>query len=141
MVSSLTGVLIYDGECAFCSAAAVAIRRIDDVGVVSWSDAEAQRFLEAQFDDVPFSLVFIDGESNTVFVGRDAARELASRAGVPSLVRQLIDRRYQSMAETVQATVGRGRQPDDVRGVESLRATAEFDALTRVAVERPEELA
>lgn len=53
-------VLIYDGECPSCSAAATALRRNPDFRAVSHHEEPAQRFLAEQFDDVPFALVFVD---------------------------------------------------------------------------------
>ncbi|MDY6780514.1 MAG: DUF393 domain-containing protein, partial [Halobacteria archaeon] len=40
-------VLIYDGDCAYCSAASKALERLDDVEVAAWQDDEAQEFLRA----------------------------------------------------------------------------------------------
>ncbi|MFP4591075.1 MAG: DCC1-like thiol-disulfide oxidoreductase family protein [Halobacteriales archaeon] len=110
-------VLIYDGECPFCSTAAVALRRLDGVGAVSWYDDTAQRLLEAQFDDPPFSLVLVDAREQTVFVGGEAARELAERAGLPGLVGSLVGEHYEPVADAIQRTVGSNVPPDAVHAV------------------------
>ncbi len=137
MDDSYDAVLIYDGECPFCSIAATAIRRVEGVGIVGWDDSAAQLFLKQQFEDVPFALVLVDGEEELVYIGPDAATELAERAGMPGLVSSLLGERYDVMADTVQRTVGRGESPDAVRGVTSLRAIDEFTALQEAARHRP----
>ena len=65
-------VLVYDGDCPFCSAASSALRRLDGVGTVPWADEAAQSFLDAQFGDVPFALIFADAV-RTVAGARDEA--------------------------------------------------------------------
>lgn len=133
-------VLIYDGECPFCSTAAVAVRRIDGVGATSWYDDAAQSLLETQFEEVPFALVLVDVREEAVYVGAAAARELADRAGLPGLVGSLVGDHYEPMAEAVQRTVGSGTSPDHIETVEPLTATARarFDALERSAVQQVE---
>ena len=113
----LHGVLVYDGECPFCSAAATALRRVPGVGAVSHYDEPARRFLEAQFDDVPFALVFADVEEGRVYVGREAARELCERAGLPVLVSDLVGENYESTAEAVRAVAGADREMDPYHDV------------------------
>lgn len=130
-------VLIYDGECPFCSIAATAIRRVEGVGIVGWDDDAAQAFLTKQFDDVPFALVLVDHEEERVYVGPDAATELAQRAGMPGLVSSLLGERYDVMADTVQRTVGRGQSPDAVRGIEPLTAKEAYRHLSEAARTRP----
>lgn len=130
---AFTGALIYDGECPFCSTAAVAIKKIEGVGIIAWDDDASQQFLTAQFEDVPFSLVLVDLDSELVYVGPDAARELADRAGMPGLVGSLIGDNYDTMATAVQRTVGRGKPPDDASGVEPVQAVDEARALVEAA--------
>lgn len=133
-------VLIYDGECPFCSIAATAIRQLDGIGIVAWDDEAAQAFLVKQFDAIPFALVLIDRDEQRVYVGRDAATELAQRAGMPGLVGSLIGGRYDEMAAVVQRTVGRGELPDDEHGIEPLRTEAPFEPLASAARRRPESI-
>lgn len=141
MSETFTNVVIFDGECPVCSRTAGAIRRIDDVGIISWEDDAAQDFLAAQFDDIPFSLVFIEGQNRRVYVGQDAASVLADRAGMPGLVSAFVGEHYHSMASTLQRTVGRGERPDKIRGEYDLTAVDEFDRLQTQAssVEQLEE--
>lgn len=106
-------VLIYDGECPYCSVAASALKRLDDIGAVSWYDDSAQTFLEAQFDETPFAMFLVDRDRNRVYGGRSAAKELAERAGMPSLVGSLVRDNYDAIASVVGAASGRGRDPDD----------------------------
>lgn len=140
MDDAFDAVLIYDGECPFCSIAATAIRQLDGIGIVAWDDEAAQTFLEKQFDEIPFALVLVDRVEQRVYVGRDAATELAQRAGMPGLVGSLIGERYDEMASAVQRTVGRGELPDDEHGIEPVRAGKSFEPLATAARRRPESL-
>lgn len=124
MSENLSGVLIYDGDCPFCSAASSALRRVDGVGAVAWEAESAQAFLEAQFEDVPFALVFVDGEEDSVRVGRDAAAELCGRAGVPTLVQDIVGDNYESIADAVRTVSGVDREPDPYHGSYDLSPTA-----------------
>lgn len=110
------GVLVYDGDCPFCSAAATALRRIDSVGAVAYSHAEVRAFLAAQFDDEPFALVFADYAGSTVYVGRDAAGELCERAGLPVLVQDVVGENYESLADAIRTVTGVDREPDPYHG-------------------------
>jgi len=134
-MSQLDGVLVYDGDCPFCSASASAVRQLDTVGTVSWDDEAAQRALEAQFADVPFALVFFDLESEFVFAGREAARELSERAGMPGLVQDIIGENYESLADAIRTVTGVERAPDPYHGVFPLadQVNAHVDALTASA--------
>jgi len=129
------GVLVYDGECPFCSAAATALRRVPGVGASSHYDEPAQRFLAAQFSDVPFALVFADVEGERVYVGREAARELCERAGLPVLVSDLVGENYESIADAVRSVAGLDRDPDPYHDALPLTpdARAAFDDLAAAA--------
>lgn len=125
------GVLIYDGECPFCSAAASALRRVRDVGAVPWSDETAQSFLVAQFEEAPFALVLADADEGRVYVGRDAAREFCERAGVPVLVGDIVGENYEAVADAIRTVSGLDREPDPYHGTYPLTDAAreQFDAL------------
>ena len=132
-------VLIYDGECPYCSLAATALKQLDDVEAISWYDDAAQAFLAAQFADVPFAMVLADRSEERVYAGRAAAKELADRAGMPGLVGSLVRDNYESIARVVGVASGRGRDPDDVHSEYSMRSAAldHFDALAANAEPRP----
>ncbi|CQR49783.1 MULTISPECIES: thiol-disulfide oxidoreductase DCC family protein [Haloferax] len=142
MNESADAVLIYDGECAYCSVAASALKRLDDVAAISWYDDAAQAFLDAQFADVPFAMVFVDRRERRVYAGRAAAKELTDRAGMPGLLGSLVRDNYDRIAKVVGAASGRGRDPDDVHSVYDLDADAAglFSALLDNAEKRPAEL-
>lgn len=129
-------VLIYDGDCPFCSAASTALRRVDDVGVVPRSDDAARAFLAAQFGDPPFALVLVDGEARRVHAGRDAARELCDRAGLPVLVRDIVGENYESVADAVRTVSGADREADAYHGTFDL--TADAASALRTLVEAAE---
>jgi hypothetical protein len=106
-------VLVYDGECPYCSVAARALRELDGMGAISWYDDTAQAMLEAQFGETPFAMVLFDRREGRVYAGRSAAEELATRAGMPGLVGSLVRKNYDSIAAAVGAASGRDRDPAD----------------------------
>jgi SAM-dependent methyltransferase len=97
-----------------------------------WSDDAARSLLEAQFGEVPFALVLVDIDGEAVYVGRDAAKELCERAGLPVLVGDLLGENYESVADAVRTVSGADREPGAHHGT--------FD-LTRAAAERYPRLA
>jgi len=113
-VPRFDSVLIYDGECPYCSVAAKALEQVDNLGAISWYDETAQSFLAAQFGDPPFAMVLVDRSARQVYAGRAAAEELAGRAGMPTLVGSLVRDNYETIARAVSVATGRGRAPDDV---------------------------
>ncbi|WP_224335733.1 DCC1-like thiol-disulfide oxidoreductase family protein [Haloprofundus halobius] len=134
-------VLVYDGECPYCSVAARALRRLDDIGAISWYDDAAQAALEAQFGETPFAMVLFDARRGRVYAGRSAAEELADRAGTPDIVGSLVRDSYDRIAAAVGVASSRGRDPADVHDAYPLTDAARerFDALVAAAADRPEE--
>jgi len=137
-MAQFASVLIYDGECPYCSVAATALERVDDLGAISWYDGAAQAFLEAQFDATPFAMVLVDAESATVYAGRAAAEELTYRAGMPDLVGSLVRDNYDTIARVVGLASARGRDPADVHEQYSLTDAGSelFQSLAASAVDR-----
>jgi predicted DCC family thiol-disulfide oxidoreductase YuxK len=141
----LHGVLLFDGDCPFCSAAASALRRLEGVGAVAWSDERAQAFLEAQFGETPFALVFVDAgpdaahDAGTVYVGRAAARELCERAGMPALIQDVVGDNYESVADAIRTVTGVEGDPDPYHGTYPLAegARERVDALADGAGSMP----
>lgn len=133
------GVLIYDGECPFCSAAASALRRIRGVGAIPWYDDPAQKFLDAQFEEIPFALVFVDSEEGRVYAGRTAASELCDRAGLPVLVQDIVGQNYESIADAIGSVAGSDRDPDPYHDTYPLapQANERFEALAEGASSMP----
>ncbi|WP_128478154.1 DCC1-like thiol-disulfide oxidoreductase family protein [Halorussus pelagicus] len=115
-MSDYHAALVYDGECPFCSAAATALRRLDGVGAIAWGDDPAQAFLEAQFGETPFALVFADNREERVYVGREAARELCDRAGMPVLVGDIVGDNYESLADAIRRVTGVEGEPEPYHG-------------------------
>ncbi|WP_318569396.1 DUF393 domain-containing protein [Salinigranum marinum] len=136
-MSQYDAVLIYDGECPYCSVAAVALRRLRSIGSLSWYDDEAQRFLAAQFGETPFAMVLVDRRRERVYAGRSAAEELAERAGTPEIVGSLVRDRYDDIARLVGVASGRGRDPDDYHAIYPLAEDAAglFDGLVAAAAD------
>jgi predicted DCC family thiol-disulfide oxidoreductase YuxK len=131
-------VLIYDGDCPYCSVAATALRRVEAVGAVPWRGEAAQSFLTAQFDrdEAPFAMFLVDERRGRVYAGRAAAEELAERAGTPNVVGSLVRENYDRIAAAVGAASGRDRDPDDYHAIYPLDAAARerFGALREAAV-------
>lgn len=124
-MTDLPGVLIYDGDCQFCSAAATVLRHLPEAGYVPWLDEPAQSFLKAQNGEAPFALVFVDEDRGRVYPGRDAARELCERAGLSVLLQDVVDDNHERMASAISTITGLDRDPDLYHGVYPLAADAE----------------
>jgi len=124
-------VLIYDGDCPYCSVAAVALKRIEGIVAVSWYAEPVGPFLSAQFGEKPFAMVLVDPDEGRVYAGRSAAKELTDRAGTPGIVGSLVRDNYEHIAGVVGALSGRGRDPDDYHESYALTPEAEthVDAL------------
>jgi hypothetical protein len=138
-VTDFTAVLVYDGECPYCSIAASALARIDRMGAISWYDAAAQDALRAQFGATPFAMVLFDREREQVYAGRTAAEELADRAGLPGIVGSLVRDNYETIAAIVGTASGRGRDPADYHERYPLTDAAReaFDSLAAAASRGP----
>ncbi|WP_144920107.1 thioredoxin domain-containing protein [Halorubrum salsamenti] len=135
-------VLIFDGDCPYCSVAAVALRRLEGVVAVPWEAEPVGPFLDAQFGSRPFAMVFVDPGERRVYAGRSAAEELAERAGTPEIVGGLVRDNYDRIAGVVGTLSGRGRDPADVHDTYDLTEAASelVDDLRPAASERPEAL-
>ncbi|MDY6776195.1 MAG: DUF393 domain-containing protein [Halobacteria archaeon] len=136
-----TSVVIYDGDCAFCSTASKALERLEDVGAVSWYDDEAQWFLEAEFGETPFVLFLVDSDEATVYAGGDAAEELADRAGLPGLVGDLLGDRYETVSEVIRKVTRTEGSPESFGGVygiedEAMRLFDELSEASETAEDR-----
>ena len=141
-MSDTTGapVLIFDGDCPYCSMAAVALRRLEGVEAVPWEADPVGPFLDAQFGARPFAMVLVDPGERVVYAGRSAAEELADRAGTPGIVGGLVRDNYERIAGVVGALSGRGRDPADVHDTYDLNddAAALVGTLRGAASEPPE---
>lgn len=134
-------VVLYDADCPYCSAATEALRRVDGLGAVSWSEEAAQTFLEAQFGETPFAVVLVDASEGRVYAGRSAAGELARRAGAPGLVSDLVEREFDRVEALVEWLDGHDEAADgEFHGVYDLtdEARERFDALAYLAWSLPE---
>ena len=130
----MRSVLIYDGDCLYCSGAAKALRRLGGVGSIPWEHEAAQTFLEEQFGEVPFAMFLVDLDIEVVYAGRSAAKELADRAGLPSLASALVSEEYDTISKVVGVASRREREPDDYHSVYDLRDGAR-DSARRLADE------
>ncbi len=133
-------VLIFDGDCPYCSVAAVALRRIEGIVAVPWEADPVGPFLDAQFGARPFAMVLVDPRGGRVYAGRAAAEELAGRAGTPGIVGGLVRDNYDRIADVVGTLSGRGRDPDDYHEEYELRDPARelIEELRGAASDTPE---
>lgn len=114
-------VLIFDGECPFCSAAATALRQLPEIGVVEWNNDAAKQLLAAQFDDPPFALVLVDGSADRLWIGPAAAGELCDRAGIPTLVQDIVADNFERVGDAVRGVAVRSEsQPISTGRVRSM---------------------
>jgi hypothetical protein len=135
-------VLIFDGDCPYCSVAAVALRRLEGVVAVPWEADPVGPFLDAQFGSRPFAMVLVDPGEKRVYAGRSAAQELADRAGTPGIVGGLVRDNYDRIASVVGTLSGRERGPADVHETYRLCDDARdlVDDLRPAASKRPSAL-
>ncbi|GAB7008520.1 DUF393 domain-containing protein [Halorubrum trueperi] len=133
-------ILIFDGDCPYCSVAALALRRLEGVVAVPWSADPVGPFLDAQFGSRPFAMVFVDPAERRVYAGRSAAEELAERAGTPGIVGGLVRDNYDRIADAVGSLSGRERDPDEFHEAYRLTDDARdlVDALRPAASDPPE---
>jgi hypothetical protein len=122
-------VLIFDGGCPFCSGAASTLRQLLKVGVLAWNGDAAQQFLTAQFDEPPFTLVFVDVTADQMWLGRATAGELCDRAGLSTFVQDLVEDDFERITNTMRVTVGSTQYAADLGSNYSLSeaATAKCD--------------
>lgn len=118
-------VVVYDAKCPYCSAATKALKRVSGLGAVSWHDDAAQRFLDAQFGEIPFAVFLVVPGENRVYAGRDAARELCRMAGIPELFGQLVEREFDRIERAVGSLSRADRRPDDIDGDYSIAEAAQ----------------
>jgi predicted DCC family thiol-disulfide oxidoreductase YuxK len=125
-------VLIFDGECLFCSAAATALRHLPRVSVIAWNNGAAQQFLATKFDEPALALVLIDGPSNRLWIGTAAAGELCDRAILPTLVQEIIADSFERVGDTMREAMGAKWEPPDLDGTYALSAAATAEYRTAV---------
>ncbi|GAB3317147.1 DUF393 domain-containing protein [Haloplanus salinarum] len=126
-------VLIFDGGYPFCSAAASVLRRLPKVGVLAWNGDAAQQFLTAQFDEPPFTLAFVEVTADQMWLGQAAAGELCGRASLSTFVQDLVEDKFERIADTMCVAVGSTRYAANLGGTRSLSdaATAKYDNFVR----------
>lgn len=139
---SAAPILVYDGDCPYCSVAAVALKRIESIDAIGWAAAPVAPFLDAQFDARPFAMLLVDPAEDRVYAGRSAAEELAERAGTPGIVGSLVRENYDVIAETVGRLSGRERDPADFHDTYALTDAARelLPALRDAAAEGPDDV-
>lgn len=106
--------LVYDGSTdLFRRAAETVTRCAPEITPVPWESEAIQAFLQAQFDDLPFAFILIEGES--VHVGEAAVKEALEGLDVAAPVARLAERVYPTAAAPFGRVV-HGRVPTDIHG-------------------------
>lgn len=120
-------ILIFDGECPYCKMASETVEKLnDDVMVIDWKNEASQSFLEAQFDSTPFSMVFVDSETDEIWVGDEAADKVASESKVTNPVSSVVSDNYDSISSMVGFLSGREQDVDkEYYGIYEIRESAE----------------
>jgi transcription antitermination factor NusA-like protein len=121
-------VLIHDGSCVYCAAAADLVTHIDDdVGVIEWSSDVVQEFLTEQFESTPFSMGLVDLKKKTVYLGQEAMSQLVQRAGVSQRIADRLSRDYAEVAPDVSRATNK-RQPSTFHGKFNITSEDALDA-------------
>lgn len=83
--------------------------------------------------------MFAERAEGQVYVGRDAARELCERAGMPTLVGDVVGDNYESIADAIRTVTGVTADPDPYHGVYPMAETARerFESLAANAGSMP----
>lgn len=109
-----TSIIIFDGDCPYCKLASVTMGNLnEEIKIIDWQDVCSQRFLEAQFDEKPFSMVFIDVSKNRIWVGEKAAEEIADRSKTTKPFKSVVSGHYDKIASVVGKLSGREQEYDD----------------------------
>lgn len=102
---------MYDGSREPFRAAARAFERgSDGFRLARWESEPIQAFLAAQFDDPPFALLVVEGDS--VHVGDAAVERVLEREGAPQALADLVAGAYPTVAGPFGRLV-HGRAPAD----------------------------
>jgi hypothetical protein len=69
-------------------------------------------------------MILVDIDAEVVYAGRSAAKELADRAGMPSLASDIVSAEYDTISKVIGVASRREREPDDYHSVYDLRERA-----------------
>lgn len=95
-------IIIFDGNCPYCMMASVTVENLNDnIKIIEWQDESSQNFLQKQFNNTPFNMVFVDSEKDSVWVGDKAVKEIADRSRVTKPFKSLLLRNYDKIASFV----------------------------------------
>lgn len=111
-------IMIYDGECPYCKIASISVDNInEDISIIEWDNKLSQKFLDLQFDESPFGLIFIDKSKDRVWLGEDATYEIAERANETKLFSSLLKNNYDIISDTISSITNRDREIDEYEGI------------------------
>ncbi|MEZ3118078.1 hypothetical protein RYH80_19355 [Halobaculum sp. MBLA0147] len=120
--------LVYDAEPAWARRVASLVERTAvELELVPWQAPGVQALLNAQFDSQPFVFLVVDLECDTVYAGSETVGRLFRQWGVPTVVAELFENAYRTVANPVGRRL-HGREPADLDGVFSLTKAARAHA-------------
>lgn len=122
--------LIYDKECPYCRAVSLAATGLSDVDIIEYGSKEAREMVEAAFDDPGFTLYLF--ENNRVYWGREVARRIFKRVGLPARVSMPFIRLYPEFVRLFSAIRGRSSFRQPVCGSDRCMATEESGGMMRL---------
>jgi hypothetical protein len=118
MHSEVNKLIIYDQDCSYCVASAKTAERLtsSDTSIVQYEDKSIQSFLSKQFEDKPFTLIFVDTERNIVAVGDDAIKEINKNSLDSKTADRLFSNKYQYISSLISLLTGRKKDVDMTEG-------------------------
>ena len=130
-----TKIVLYDANCPYCSVITKALHQVKDLGAVSWEEPPAQSFLEAQFGETPFTVIFVNVTEGQVYAGNAAARELALQTGIPNLISKIVENEFDRIDATINTLGGHETDTESFHGEFELTedGRAAFDDLAYIA--------
>lgn len=118
MSQKVNNLIIYDQECNYCSTSAKTASKLADrnTKIASYQDSKIQDFLSKQFEEVPFTLLFVDMENNTISAGDDAVEDINSSSVNSKALERIFSGKYEAISSFISVLTGRGKEVDLTEG-------------------------
>lgn len=122
-------IVIYDDDCTYCSTATNVANGISgSIQRVPLSDQQSQAFIDEQFGYEVFTLITIDLNDNTVYLGEDALNKINNNITNSDSFSRLISKPYEQISEFTSIIEGRDNDITDYEGVEEITSEAKLIA-------------
>lgn len=96
---------IFDGKCQLYSIASTALPWLPDVGIIIRNIETPQQSLTVQCDEPPFLLVSVGITAEQTWHRQDTTDERWSRAGLLTLVQDIVRDRFEHVSDTVRGDI------------------------------------